>query len=151
MTGGVLKLLEKSLLFQLHVLGICVVGERVDADTASRHKPPGDLQILGIHQFDEILHDDVHAVLVKVPMITEGEEIEFETLALHHPLAGDITDIDMSEIRLAGLGAQGSELRTVERHQIFVLRMFVRKGLQYVRVIIVAVLNMLVTQQRHAF
>ena len=65
-----------------------VVGKRIDADTATRHEISRYLQVFGIHQFYQILHDDVHAVLMEIAVIAKREEIEFETLALHHPLGG---------------------------------------------------------------
>jgi hypothetical protein len=88
---------------------------------------------------------------MKISVVTEGEEVELETLALDHPLTRDITDEDMSEIRLSGFRTQGRKLRTIESYQIFVLGVFVRKCLQHVGVIVIAILDVLVSEQRYPF
>ena len=38
-----------------------VVGVRVDRDAASRGEFAPDFDVAGVHQFDQIVHDDVHA------------------------------------------------------------------------------------------
>ena len=65
---------------QLFVLGAwtTVVGVGVDADAATRGEDACDLDVLGIHETDEVFHDDVDAVFVEVAMIAEGEEVELE-------------------------------------------------------------------------
>ena len=138
------ELLAEALCLELLMIGVRVVGEWIDTDSSARHEIAGDLKILRIHQFDQIFHDDVHAILMKIAVVAEGEEVELEALALHHPLARDITDVQVSEIRLPGFGAEGGELRTIESHQIFVLRMLVRKSLQDLRGVVVAILRVLV-------
>jgi len=123
----------EPVLGQLLVLGAWtpVVGIGVDGDAATWGEDAGDLNVLGIHEADEVLHDDVDAVLVEVAVVTETEEVELEALALHHALIGEIADAYLGKVGLAGDGAEAGELGAVELHPVVVLRMFVRKGLQY--------------------
>lgn len=48
-----------------------VVGIRVDGDAAARREFTPDLDILRIHECDEVLHDSVHAILVEIAVIAE--------------------------------------------------------------------------------
>ena len=41
-----------------------VITVRVDRDASARCELAPDFDVLGIHELDEILHDDVHAVLM---------------------------------------------------------------------------------------
>ena len=50
---------------------LTVVCVRIDGQTTARRKLAPYLDVLRIHQLDEVFHDDVDAVLVKVPMIAE--------------------------------------------------------------------------------
>jgi hypothetical protein len=127
------------------------VGKGENTYSAAWHEDARDLEILRFHEPNEILHDDVDAVLMEIAVVAEGEEIEFEALALDHPLAWDITDVDMSEIRLSGKGAEGREFRTVKGDQILVFGMLVLKGLENRRVVLVAVLCVAVAKESESF
>ena len=50
---------------------LAVVCVWIDGQTTARRKLSPYLDVLRIHQLDEIFHDDVDAVLVKVPVITK--------------------------------------------------------------------------------
>ena len=50
---------------------LAVVCIWIDGQTTARRKLSPYLDVLRIHQLDEIFHDDVDAVLVKVPVITK--------------------------------------------------------------------------------
>lgn len=43
----------------------------MDGDTAARCEFAPDLDILRIHELDEVLHDSVHAILVEIAVIAE--------------------------------------------------------------------------------
>ena len=75
---------EQPLLGQLLVFGAgaTVVGVWIDADAATGREEADDLDVLGIHESDEILHDDVHAVFMEIAVIAEREEIQLQTLRL---------------------------------------------------------------------
>ena len=59
---------------------LSVISVWIDGDTATRSEQADDLYILGLHQFHQVFHDGVHTVLMEIPVVTEGEEIEFEAL-----------------------------------------------------------------------
>ena len=113
------------------MFGIAVIGEGLDGNTASRIEQADNLQILGIHQLDQVFHNDIHAILMEVAVVAETEEIEFQALALHHLRAWDVINNKVSEIGLTRLGTQRGELGAVQGHQILVLGMFVLKRLQH--------------------
>ena len=50
---------------------LAVVCVWIDGQTTARRKLAPYLDVLRIHQLDEVFHDDVNAVLVKVPVIAE--------------------------------------------------------------------------------
>ena len=100
---------------------VAVVSEGQDTDSAAGIEDTGYLNIAGVHESDKVLHDDIDAILVEVTVVTEREEVEFEGLGFHHSFTGNIGDDDSSVIGLTGFGAEGSELRAVERHHIVVL------------------------------
>ena len=50
---------------------LAIVCVWIDGQTTARRKLAPYLNILRIHQLDEVFHDDVNAVLVKVPVIAE--------------------------------------------------------------------------------
>ena len=123
--------------------GASVVGVGVDADAAAGGEDAGDLDVLGVHEADEVLHDDVDAVLVEVAVVAEGEEVELERLALDHALVGEVGDADLGEVGLAGDGAQAGELGAVELHPVVVLGVFVLEGFQHVGGVVLTVFGLL--------
>lgn len=129
---------------QFLVLGArtAVVGVRIDGDAATWGKETGNLDVFGIHQFDEVLHDDVYAVLVEVSMVSEAEKIEFETLALNHLDVRDIADAELREVRLSCNRTEGGELRTVETHPIVIALVLVFECLQYLRCVVHSVFGL---------
>ena len=93
----------ETLFGQFLVLGArtAVVGVGIDGDAATWGEEAGNLDVFGIHQFDEVLHDDVYAVLVEVSVVSESEKIEFEALAFNHLDVRDIADAELREVRLS--------------------------------------------------
>ena len=91
---------SESLLCQFLVFGawLAIVGIRPDTDAATRSKDACYLNVFRVHQFDEILHDDVYAVFMEIAMIAETEEIKFQTLALYHLYVRNIADANLCEI-----------------------------------------------------
>ena len=63
----------KSLFCRLFPLGtrLAIVCVWIDRQTTARRKLAPYLDVLRIHQLHKVFHDDVDAVLVKVPMIAE--------------------------------------------------------------------------------
>ena len=110
---------------------VSIICKGVDADAAAGGEDTGYLKVLRIHQLHKVLHDDVHAVFVEIPVVAERKEIEFQRLRLHHFLPRDVGDVNRGKVGLTGLRAQRSELRTTESNQILVIRMFVYEGLKH--------------------
>ena len=122
--------------------GAAVVGVGVDGDAAARGEEARDLDVLGVHQADEVLHDGVDDVFVEVAVAAEAEEVELEALALHHAAVGDVVDADLGEVRLARDRAQARELRAVEAHPVVVLGVAVLEGLEDLGSIVLAVFGL---------
>ena len=112
---------QKTLAYHVLVFGVTVVGEGLDGDAAAGVEQADDLQVLGIHQLDQVLHDDVYAILMEVAVVAEAEKVKLEALALHHQRTRDVINDEVPEIGLASLGAQRGKLRTIQRHQVFIL------------------------------
>ena len=120
-----------------------VVGVGIDRDATTGREQANDLNILGIHQAHQILHDRVHTVFVEVAMVTEREEVEFQALRLHHPLARDIENLDLRKVGLSCDGTERRKLWTVELHPVVVIRMLVHECLQHLWGIVHAILSLL--------
>ena len=50
---------------------LAVVCVWIDGQTTARRKLAPYLDVLRIHQLDKVFHDDINAVLVKIPVIAE--------------------------------------------------------------------------------
>ena len=111
--------------------GLAEIGERIDADAATRREIAHHFDVFGLHQTHQILHDDVDAIFVKIAVVAKAEEIEFEAFALHHLRSGNVADADFGKVGLSGDGTKRRELGTVELHPIIVAGMLVVKCLQH--------------------
>ena len=128
--GVVVKHCQQTLLFYVLVFGVGIVGEGVDADAASWGEDTRYLEVLRVHQFDQVFHDDVDTIFVEIAVVAEREEVEFERLGLHHLLPRNVGYIDGGEVGLPRFGAERGELGTMESNQILVVRMFVYKSFE---------------------
>ena len=111
--------------------GTAIVGVGMDADAAARDEEAENLDVAGGHKTDEVVEDDVDAVLVEVAMVSEGEEIEFQALTFHHALVGNIKNLDFGEVGLPSDWAERGELGTVELHPIIAFGMTVLEGFEH--------------------
>ena len=50
---------------------LAIVCVWVDGQTTARRKLAPYFDVLRVHQLDEVFHDDIDAIFVKVPMVTE--------------------------------------------------------------------------------
>ena len=50
---------------------LAVVCVWIDGQTTARRKLAPYLDVLRIHQLDEIFHDDIDAIFMEIPMVTE--------------------------------------------------------------------------------
>ncbi len=124
-----------------------VVAIRVDRDAAARSELAPYLDVARVHQLDQVVHNNVDAILVKIAVIAEAEQVQLERFALYHFDVRNVADIDRRKIRLAGNRAQAGEFRAVEFYEIIAVRMLVVKRLQYARVIGVVVRCPLISQK----
>ena len=52
---------------------LAIVCVWIDGQTTARRKLTPYLDVFRIHQLDEVFHDDIDAILVKVPMVAEAK------------------------------------------------------------------------------
>lgn len=69
---------------------LAVIAERVYGNPAAGQEFSPYLDIEGIHKLYQVIHDNVHTVFMKIPMVPETEQIQLQRLAFHHTLAGHI-------------------------------------------------------------
>ena len=62
---------------------------------------------------------------MKIAMVTETEQIEFQAFGLNHTFVRHIGNLDFREVRLPGNRAKARELRTVELYPIIIVRVFI--------------------------
>ena len=129
---------------QLLVLsaGAAIVTEGKDANPSSGGKVPKDLDVARVHQLDEILHNDIHTVLMEGTVITEAEEVELEALALDHLHIRDVADVYGRIVGLSGDGAEAGELGAVEAYPVVIALMLVGEGLEHLGGIVLSVLGL---------
>ena len=111
--------------------GASVVGKGMDADASTRDEETENLNVAGIHQLDQVIHDNVDAILMEIAMVAEREEVKLETLALHHTAVGDIHDFNLSKVGLSSDGAKRGKLGAIELHPIVAVGMLVLEGLKH--------------------
>ena len=111
--------------------GTALVGIGIDADAASGGEESGHFDVFGVHEADEVLHDDVDAVLVEVTVVAEAEEIELQAFAFDHLLVGKIGNADFGKVGLPRDGAEAGEFGAVEAHPIVVVGVFVVEGFEH--------------------
>lgn len=56
--------------------GLAIVAVGVNGDAASGKEFAPDLNIFRLHQANQILHNNVHTVLMEIPMVSEAEQIQ---------------------------------------------------------------------------
>ena len=127
-----------------------VIGIRMDGYATSGSEQSENFDVLGIHQLDQVIEDDIDAILMETAMVAETEEVELQALALHHPDVGNIADPDLGEVRLPGNRAKCRELRAVEPDPVIPAGMHILKSLQHFRSVIHLVTG-LVTKGRQTF
>ena len=84
-------------------------------------------------------------------MIAEGEEIEFEALALHHLHIGDVGNADFSKIGLSSDGTKRGELWAVEAYPVIIFLMLIDKRLEHFGCVVGGILSALASEMLEAF
>ena len=126
---------------------LAIITVRIDGNTATRGEFAPDFDVLRIHKANQILHDDIDAVLVEIAVIAEAEQIEFERFTLHHAHIRHIRNGHGRKIRLSGNRTQTGKFRTVEFDKIIIVLMFVDKCFQYLWCVILRIFCSLVSKQ----
>ena len=98
---------------------------------------------------NEILHDDIYDVFMKIAMIAEAHQIELEGFAFYHPLSRYITDIDGRIIRLSGNRTERRKLRAIELDPVIMIRMTILERLQNLRTIVIMICDFLLPEKRN--
>ena len=106
-----------------------IVAIGVDAYSSTRCEDTCYLNVFGIHQFDQVFHDDVYTILMEGSVAAEAEQVELQTLALHHLDIGNIVDVDGGKVWLPRDGAEAGELWAIKAYPIVIARMLVGERL----------------------
>ena len=143
---------EQAFTRQCFELGACfaVIGERMNGDAAARCELAEYFDVFRIHQGNEVFHDDVDAVFMKIAVVAEAEEVEFQGFAFHHFDVRDVADVDGGEVRLPGHRAEAGELGADEFDEIVVVGMFVVECFENFRCVAGRILGFLIAQKRDA-
>ena len=131
--------LESSVLAVMHCksLGVPRVIVKVKSQTAKKvlEKIGADSVISPEYEMGQSLaqtilfHNNVDAVLVKVPMIAETKQIQLQRLGLYHFLIWYIRNIDCGKVWLTCHRTQAGELRTVKLNKVIIIWVLVIKRL----------------------
>lgn len=132
------------------VVFVAVIGKWNDGYAAARCKQPGDLDVLGVHQAAQVLHNDIDAIFVKITVVAERKQVELQALALDHLGTRDIRDDDFAEIGLSRLGAQRRKFGAGEGHEIFVVGMLIVKSFKHLGTVVGGIFDAGVSQQGHS-
>lgn len=129
---------------------LCRSWQTDERDAAARCELAEHFDVFRIHQGDEVFHDDVDAVFMKIAVVAEAEEVEFQGFAFHHFDVRDIADDDGGEVGLPGHRAEAGEFGADEFDEIVVVGMFVVECFENFRRVAGRILGFLITQKRDA-
>ena len=124
-------MVDKALRRHGFILGarLSVVSKRIDGNTATRRENACYFDVFGLHQGNEVFHNNIDTIFVKGAMIAKAEQVEFQTFAFYHFHRWQVADANFSKIGLPRNGAQAGKFGTVEPHPIVVVGMLVDKRL----------------------
>ena len=132
---------EHTLLGHLFVLRswLAVIGIGIDADATTGREQPHHFDVLWRHELHQVFHDDVHAVLMEIAVVAEGEKVELQALGLHHALGGYVHNLDFGKVGLTRDRAERRELWAVELHPVVVALVLVLESLQHLGGVVVQI------------
>src|SRR5205823_4261671 len=99
-------------------LPIGKLGPHGESDPASRGKLGGHAGVARSASAHEIIQDAVSDSLVKGPLISIGNQIKFQRLALDAELSRHVLDGNLREIHLAGYGTKRSEIGRLKSNPV---------------------------------
>ena len=119
--------------------GPTIVGIRIDRDTTTRSKEASNLNVLWVHQANQVLHNDIDTIFMKGSVTAKAEKVELKALTFHHLHIRNIGDTDFCKVGLSGNGTQAGKLRAVKAHPVVVLRMLVIESFEHLRSIVLPI------------
>lgn len=123
-----------------------IVAVGIDGKTAAGEKFAPHFDIPRAQETDEVRHDHIHAVFMKIAVIAIAEKIQFQRFAFHHVFVRNIGNINGGKVRLSRLRAEAREFRTVEFDEEIPVRMLVGDFFQKGGIIIIGILRILIAQ-----
>ena len=85
-----------------------------ELDAAAGGELAADDGLAGLADGDEVVEDAVDDDFVERGLVAEGGEVELEALGLDAELIGNVVDLEVGAVGLAGDGAEAAELGGVE-------------------------------------
>ena len=107
-----------------------IFGADCQRDSTARGELRGDRCLARRAGFHEIVENAVCDGFIECALVTIGCEIKFERFAFNAQTVGNVIDVDPSKIRLAGYGANRSEIVSFEMNTVIALRRGIWKGLE---------------------
>ena len=101
-------------------------------DATTRCESGDDLHPTGRRDFHEIVENAVRDIFIERADVPVRLEIHLQRFQFETNLVGDVADRQCAEIRLAGFGAQGRELRADRFHHVIAVRERVLEGFQQI-------------------
>src|SRR5215471_7545136 len=120
----------KSVLTVMSVLLGGELGGDRRAQPPPRREGGDDFHLPGTTSRDEVFEDAIGHMLVKHAVIAEALQVQLERFELDAQPVGDVSNRQLSEIGLTGLGADRRELRTDRFDRIIAVRELVFESLQ---------------------
>lgn len=99
-------------------------------DSSSHVKIPFDRHPSRPSRLHQVIEDEIRHLLMKVALVSEGPEVEFQAFELHTKLIRDITNAKRGKIRLARPRANAGEFRAIERDLVIPVRIRITESLQ---------------------
>ena len=116
-----------------------IVTVGVDGKTAAGEEFAPHFDISRAEETDEVRHDHIDAVFMKIAVIAIAEKIKFQRFAFHHVLVGNIGNINGGKVRLPRLRAETCEFRAVEFDEKIPVCVFVWDSFQKRWIVIIRV------------
>jgi hypothetical protein len=108
----------------LAVTALRPFSRRPECDPAPRGEFAQHPDVKRIEELHQVVANPVDTRLVKLALVAERPEVEFQRLGFNAPFVGRVLDLDGCEIGLAGERAEGGELG--EKRYLFRERLFIR-------------------------
>ena len=107
---------------------LTIIAVRINGDSATWKEFSPYFNIFRLHQLYQIIHDNVHAVLMEIAVIAETEKIQFQRFALDHALIWHVGNIYRRKVGLSCDRAKAGEFGTVELDEVVSVRVLVRES-----------------------